>query len=85
MMSIIIGALPITEVSFGSTNFAPISLASVNCVGTEMSLLDCPTQGEGRLALGQTGFYQNDRDTPVGVRCEGELWVDWFYLFIEHD
>lgn len=76
------GALPITGVAYNSTVPVPVSLAFLNCVGNESSLLDCPTSNtfnedmtrEVMIRLGESGLYPSIvRSDPVGVRCEGKF------------
>ena len=60
---LISGALSFESAAFGAGTGA-ILLDSVECTGTESTLLSCPNEG--------IGFHDCDHFEDAGVRCYGE-------------
>ena len=50
-MSFLAGAVAVTTSKFSDAS-VPVLLTSVDCIGSEFSLLDCPFSSESQLACG---------------------------------
>ena len=57
-LMITLGATPLFNITAGT---APITLDDINCVGTELLLIDCPHS--------PLGMHDCDHYQDVGVRC----------------